>query len=168
MWSDDDLLRLLSVITQQGDGPKICIRLCSLKIPPSPYSKEPLKKIIIDIKLVVMSTIFHCTKICLPKCNGSRVVTKGQYLHFEIQPPAMFISLVSRKNGLIKIVQPLNNCQHTKFHGPTLSGASLLLPHSHLRHIQRSIQENNYSAKLVGMSVIFHCVKLRMCKFKSS
>jgi hypothetical protein len=43
------------------DWCEACFHLSSLKILPSPYSKDPLKNIIIQIKLVGMSNIFHCT-----------------------------------------------------------------------------------------------------------
>jgi hypothetical protein len=62
------------------DWLKFWIHLCSLKILPWPYSKCPLKKTIIQIKLVGMSTIFHCTKFCLSKCNGSRVLLASEDL----------------------------------------------------------------------------------------
>jgi hypothetical protein len=47
------------------DWCKFCIRLRSLKIPPSPYSKAPLKKIMIQIQLVGMPMIFHFTELHL-------------------------------------------------------------------------------------------------------
>jgi hypothetical protein len=79
---------------------KFCTHLSSLKIPPLPYSKGLLKKIIVQIKLLSMSTVFHCTKFRLSKCNGSWVVSIRQYIYFNFQP-AMFTFLAFRKSGLI-------------------------------------------------------------------
>jgi hypothetical protein len=45
-------------------------------------------------------------------------------MNFNIQTTAMFVFFVFDKNGLIKDVHPLKIYQHTKFHGPTLTGAS--------------------------------------------
>jgi hypothetical protein len=52
------------------DWCNVCIHLKSLKIPPLPYSKAHIKKIIIGIKLVGMSMIFHYTELNFSKCNG--------------------------------------------------------------------------------------------------
>jgi hypothetical protein len=77
------------------DWCKFCIHLSSLKIPPSPYAKG-LQSIIIQIKLVRMSTVFHCTKFRLSKFNGSGVFSVRQYVRFNFQRPAKFVFLVSR------------------------------------------------------------------------
>jgi hypothetical protein len=78
------------------------IHLRSLKIPPSPYSKAPLKKMMIQMKLVGMLMIFHFTKLRLSKCNGSWVASIKQNVNFKFQPLAMFIFLVYRKSSIIK------------------------------------------------------------------
>jgi hypothetical protein len=83
------------------DQCKFCIHLRSLNIPP-PYSIAPTKKIMIQIKLVGMSMIFHCTKIDLSKCNSSLVVSIKQNFYFYFQLPAMFVFLFFRKSYLIK------------------------------------------------------------------
>jgi hypothetical protein len=53
------------------DWRKFRIHLSSLKMPPSPYSRGLLTKVIIQIMLVGMSSLFHCTKFRLSKCNCS-------------------------------------------------------------------------------------------------
>jgi len=83
------------------------------------------RKLLFKFNLLVgMSTIFHCTKPHLSKCNSSRVVFIKPIVNFKFQPSAVFVFLVSRKNGVIKVVHPLKIYQDTKFHGPTLTGAS--------------------------------------------
>jgi hypothetical protein len=72
------------------DEHKFCIHLCSLKIPPLPCLKGLLNKIIIQILLIGMCTIFHCTKL---KCSG-------QSVNFKFHTPSMFVFF--RKNDLIK------------------------------------------------------------------
>jgi hypothetical protein len=78
----------------------------------------------IQIKLIGMSMISYRTKVHLSKCNGSWVVSTKLTMNFNIQMAAMFVFFVFDKNGLIKIVYPLKIYQYTKFHGPTLTGAS--------------------------------------------
>jgi hypothetical protein len=62
---------------------------------------------------------------------------------------------------LLKFFHPLKICQHTKFHGSTVTGtifastSEVLKSHHH--HIQSSVKEN-YSN--VGMFMIFHFIKL--------
>jgi hypothetical protein len=70
---------------------KFCIKLSGLKIPQLPYLKGPLQKIIIQIKLVGISTMFHCTKFISSKCKGSRAVAIKQNVNFKHQPPTMFV-----------------------------------------------------------------------------
>jgi hypothetical protein len=45
-------------------------------------------------------------------------------MNFNIQTAAMFVFLFLTKIVLLKVVHPLNIYQHTKFHGPTFTGAS--------------------------------------------
>jgi hypothetical protein len=47
-----------------------------------------------------------------------------QTMNFNIQTAAMFVFFVFDKNGLLKVVHPLKIYQYTKFHVPTLTGAS--------------------------------------------
>jgi hypothetical protein len=68
--------------------------------------------------------ISYETKVHLSKCNGSWVVSTKQTMNFNIQLASMFVFFVFDKNGLIKIVHPLKIYQYTKFHFPTLTGAS--------------------------------------------
>jgi hypothetical protein len=50
-----------------------------------------------------------------------------QNVNFNIQPPAIFVFLLSpRKSGLVKIFHPLWINQHSKVHGPALTGASFV------------------------------------------
>jgi hypothetical protein len=79
------------------------IHLRDLKIPPSPYSEAPSMKIMIQIKLVGMSIIFHCTKLRLSKWNGSWVVSIKQNVNFKFQLHTVFTFLVFCKMCLIKI-----------------------------------------------------------------
>jgi hypothetical protein len=71
-----------------------------------------------------MSMIFYNTKIHLSKCNGSRVVSTKQTMNFKIQLAAMFVFFVLSKMVSLKVVHPLKIYQYTKFHVPTLTGAS--------------------------------------------
>jgi hypothetical protein len=84
------------------DWCKFCIHLSSFKIPPSPYSKGQLKKIIIQTQLVGNSPILHWTIFRLAKCNGSWFVSIRQYVNFKFQSPTMFVFFVFSKNGLLK------------------------------------------------------------------
>jgi hypothetical protein len=69
-----------------------------------------------------MSTIVHCKKRRLSKCNGSWVVAIKQTVNFKYQPPTMFVFfLFYAKIVLLKVVHPLNTYQNTKFHNPLLS-----------------------------------------------
>jgi hypothetical protein len=91
---------------------------------PSPYLKTASNKIMIQIKLIGMSMISYYTKVHLSKCNGSRVVSTKRTINFNIQTAAMFVFLFLTKMVLLKVVHPLKVYQYSKFHGPTLIGAS--------------------------------------------
>jgi hypothetical protein len=78
----------------------------------------------IQLKLIGMSMISYYTKVNLSKCNGSWVVSTKQTMNFNIQTAAMFVFFVFDKISLITFVHPLKIYQYTKFHGPTLTGAS--------------------------------------------
>jgi hypothetical protein len=65
-----------------------------------------------------MSMISYYTK-----CNGSLVVST-KTMNFNIQTAAMFVFLFLTKMVELKVVHPLRIYQCTKFHGPTLTGAS--------------------------------------------
>jgi hypothetical protein len=68
--------------------------------------------------------ISYHTKVHLSKCNGSWVVSTKQTMNFNIQTAVMFAFFVLTKMVLLKFVHPLTIYQYTKFHGPTLTGAS--------------------------------------------
>jgi hypothetical protein len=82
----------------------------------------------IQIKLIGMSMISYYTKVHLSKCNGSLVVSAEQTVNFSIQTAAMFVFFSLIKVVLLKVVHPLKIYQYTKFHGPTLTGASFHPP----------------------------------------
>jgi hypothetical protein len=84
----------------------------------SPYLKTASNKIMIQIKLIGM------TKVHLSKCNGSRVVSTKQNMNFNIQTAVIFVFLFLTKIVLLKVLHPLKTYQYTKFHDPTLTGAS--------------------------------------------
>jgi hypothetical protein len=65
--------------------------------------------------------ISYYTKVHLSKFNGSWVVSTKQTMNYKIQTAAMFVFFVFDKNCLI---YRLKIYQYTKFHGPTLTGAS--------------------------------------------
>jgi hypothetical protein len=69
---------------------------------PSPYLKDFSNNIIIQIKIVGMSTILHSTKLHSSKRNSSWVVCTEQNMNFKFHPPPTFVLLVFHKNGLIK------------------------------------------------------------------
>jgi hypothetical protein len=92
-----------------------------LKIPPPSFSKGPLKKIIIQIKLYV--------------CPLSLIV------HFKYKPPAIFVFLFFARMYSLKAVHPLKIYQHIKCHGPTLSGAIFASP----QKFERQTFWNGYS-----------------------
>jgi hypothetical protein len=100
-------LSACKILWSHVDWCKFCTHLSSLKIPPSPYSKGPLNKTIIQIKLLGMTTIFHCTNLHLPKFNGSWVVAIKQNVQFIFQPPTMFIFFPPSKVIFLKVVHPL-------------------------------------------------------------
>jgi hypothetical protein len=76
----------------------------------------------IQIKLIGMSMISYETIVNLSKCNSSWVVSTEQTMNFNIQKAAMFVFFVFDKNGLIKMCSSFEDL--SKFHGPTLTGAS--------------------------------------------
>jgi hypothetical protein len=80
------------ILLSHVDWRNFCIHLRSLKIPPK-YSKPPLSKTMIQIKLAGMSMIFHCTKLRLPnsKCKGSWVVSIQQNVNLKFWTPTMFV-----------------------------------------------------------------------------
>jgi hypothetical protein len=49
-----------------------------------------------------MSTVFHCTKLRLSKYNSSWIVSIKKNVNFKLQPLAMFVFFVFRKNALVK------------------------------------------------------------------
>jgi hypothetical protein len=65
----------------------------------------------------------YSSKVHLSKCNGSWVVSTEQTINFNIQTAAMFVFFLTKMVSL-KVVHPLKIYQNTKFHGPTLIGAS--------------------------------------------
>jgi hypothetical protein len=67
--------------------------------------------------------ISYYTKVHLSKCNGSWVVSTKQTMNFNFQTAAMFVFFFT-KMVLPKVVHRLKIYQYTKFHGPTLTGAS--------------------------------------------
>jgi hypothetical protein len=79
----------------------------------------------IQIKVVGMSMISYYSTVHLSKYNGSWVVSTKQTMNINIQTAAMFVFfLFLTKIILLKVVHPLKIYQYTKFHGPTLTGAS--------------------------------------------
>jgi hypothetical protein len=53
--------------------------------------------------------ISYKTKVHLPKCNSSWVVSTKQNTNFNIQTAAMFVFFVFDKNGLIKSCSPFED-----------------------------------------------------------
>jgi hypothetical protein len=69
--------------------------------------------------------ISYRTKVHLSKCNGSWVISRKQTMNFNIQTAGMFVFfLFLTRMVSLKVVHPLKIYQYTKFHGPTLTGAS--------------------------------------------
>jgi hypothetical protein len=69
---------------------------------PSSYSNAPLKKMIIQIKLVGMPITIYYTKLRLSTYYGSRVVSIKQNVNCKSQPHAMYALFVFRKSGHVK------------------------------------------------------------------
>jgi hypothetical protein len=112
------------ILLSHVDWCKFCIHLSSLKIPQSLYSKDPLNKMIIQLKLVGISTLFHRTKLRLSKCNGWWIITIKQDVNCKFQLPTMFVLFVIAVVVLFKVVHHLKIYQNKKLHGPTLTSAS--------------------------------------------
>jgi len=100
----------------------VCPNITS-KFEPPPYLKAPPKKIMVQIKLVGISMIFHCTRLPLSKSNGFVSCLHEMNANFKFQPPVIFVFLFFTKVFLLKVVYPLKIFQIT-FHDPTLTGAN--------------------------------------------
>jgi hypothetical protein len=92
-------------------------------------------------------------------------------LNFNL-PPCSYIWIVAEV-VILKVVHPLKICQHTNFYGPTLTGASFasssVVWKFHHRHIQKgSLKKTVTQIILIGMSITFHCTKLRLRKCNGS
>jgi hypothetical protein len=76
------------------------------------------------IKLIGMSTILYFTKVHFlsAKVHEMSPQNKLWILTFKQPPCSYFLFLI--KMVLLKVVHPLKIDQYTKFHGPTLTGAS--------------------------------------------
>jgi hypothetical protein len=104
------------------DWRKFRIHLSSSKFQLSQYSKDPSKKIIIQIKFVVMSTILHIVQsfVCLSaKVHELYPWNKTLILNFN-RPPCSHFSFFT-KTAWLKVVYPLKIYENTKLHGPTLT-----------------------------------------------
>jgi hypothetical protein len=64
--------------------------------------KNPSMKLMIQVELIGISIIVHCTKLHLCKCNSSKVVSIKQNVNLKFQPPAIFTFFGFRKCTLIK------------------------------------------------------------------
>jgi hypothetical protein len=155
------------------DWCKFCVHLSGLKIPPSPHSQDPLKKIIIQVQLVGVSIIYHCTKLRLPKCNGSWVVAIKQKLILNINRPPCSNLFVFRKSGLIKNCSSSKDLSahiiawsHVDWCKFCIHFSSLKIPPS--PHSQDPFKKIIIQVQLVGVSIIYHCTKLRLPKCNGS
>jgi hypothetical protein len=123
-----------------------------------------------------MSRIFHCAKLHLTKCNGSWILSIKYSVNFNFQPPAIFVFFIfllfAAKVVLLKVVYPLKICQHTKYHGPTLTGQIFHPPQQFenptIAIFKRSVKKIIIQTNLVGMSMISHCTRLRLYKCNGS
>jgi hypothetical protein len=73
-----------------------------------------------------MFMIFYCTKHHLSECNRSQVISIKQNVDFNFQPPAMFVFLFFTE--MVLSCSSFKTYHHTKFHGPTMTGESLMHP----------------------------------------
>jgi hypothetical protein len=92
----------------------------------SSYLRASSVKIMIQITIAGMPMIFYCVRLYLSKCNGTCIVSVKQNMDFNFQPHSTYVFLIfhQKKKALLKVVNPLKIHQYTKFHGPTLTGAS--------------------------------------------
>jgi hypothetical protein len=95
----------------------------SLKITLYMLMAPLLKKIIIQIKLLGMSMIFHCTKLRSSKRSGSWAVFVKQKVNFKFQPPAIF-TFFSAKVVWLKVVQSLKIYHNKKLYGARSASTS--------------------------------------------
>jgi hypothetical protein len=107
----------------------------------------------IQIKLIGMSMISYYTKVHLPKCNSSWVVSTKQTMNFNIQTAAMFVFFYFDKNGLIKSCSSLS-----------ISIQNFMVPHwlVQVLHPPRKFDRppfwngSRYSIKKYGVKVTFN------------
>jgi hypothetical protein len=101
-----------------------------------------------------ISTIFHCIKLHLSKCNGTRVVSSRQYVHFKFEPQAMFVFLVSCKTGLKESCPSSEELSVYKISRSYVDWCKFCIQLSSMKIetnaiYKRLINENNYSNKEV-------------------
>jgi hypothetical protein len=102
-------------------------------------------------KYTCMSTLLHCNKLHLTKCNNSWAVSITQNVNFNFQPPATFVFLVSHRSGLIESCSSSDGLSACKMSWSMFTGASFastsIVWKLHHCHIQNVAKENNYSNK---------------------
>jgi hypothetical protein len=81
---------------------------------PQHIPKVLSNNIIVQIKIVGMPMILHCTKLNFYKCNGSWIVFIKQNMNFNFQLPSMYELLVYHKNGLNKSCSPFEDLSACK------------------------------------------------------
>jgi hypothetical protein len=121
----------------------------------------------IQIKLVVTSMIFQCTELHMSKCNGSCVLSIKFNMYLNIQPPAMFVLLVFPKSGIIKSCLSIQDLSAYKIPWSYVDWCKFYIHPSSLKYPSSPDSKGPYrkiivSTKLVDMSAIVHCAKLRM------
>jgi hypothetical protein len=122
-----------------------------------------------------MSIIFHCT---VPNfvCLSETVHELSPYDNiFNFQRPVMFVNvfMVSQKVVLLKVVHPLNIYQNTTFSWTCVDWSKSCIHLSSTKFPPSPYSKGPpkkiiTQTKLVGMSTILHCTKLRMSKRSSS
>jgi hypothetical protein len=67
----------------------------------------------------------------------------------------------------LKVVHPLNICQHAKLRDPTETG-QFLHPPPKFENLIIAIFKSSAQVKHVGMSITFLCTELRLSKYHGS
>jgi hypothetical protein len=78
------------------------------------------------MKFIHIYTNVYCTELYLSKCNGFWDICIKYDMNFNFEPFTTFVLWSYTKTVSLKLVNTLKIYWYTKFHGPMLSGVSLI------------------------------------------